>query len=100
MWIVVWVIAVLHVLKSALNGSVHVVVRVNVAAAVGGLRNVARGYETSGKGESGGYGEELHFASLQRERLMKSVMSDEKRLLFIYLLTSSFVLNCPSRRNP
>lgn len=54
------VVAVRDVVQRALNGSVNIIVRVDVATTVGRLGNVACRDETSGEGEGGGDGEELH----------------------------------------
>lgn len=58
--VVVRPVSALRILKTSLNGSVHIIVGVYVAAAVGRLRDVASGNETGSKGKDGGDGEELH----------------------------------------
>lgn len=58
--VVVRVVVVVHVVDGALDGGVDVVVRIDVAAAVGGRGNVARGSQAGSNCEGRGNSEELH----------------------------------------
>lgn len=66
--VVVRVVVVVHVVDGSLNGGVDVVVRVDVAAAVGGRGDVARGSQAGSNGEGRGNSEELHSVDRKKRR--------------------------------